>query len=82
MPIYRCLELILLLFGVVSFIDQFLPDSLVDVDHADISIEHTDEFLLSFRMALFRKSSSSHLVNYFLTVYHSQVSLFRIFFST
>lgn len=37
------LELILLLFGgSSSFIDQFLPDSLVDVDHADISIEHTD----------------------------------------
>ena len=37
------LELILLLFGgSSSFIDQFLPDSLVDVDHADISIEHTN----------------------------------------
>lgn len=37
------LEIILLLFGgSSSFIDQFLPDSLTDVDHADLSVEHPD----------------------------------------
>lgn len=37
------LELILLLLGgSSSFIEQFLPDSLTDVNHADISIEHSN----------------------------------------
>ncbi len=43
------LELILLLLGgSSSFIDQFLPDSLIDVDHADVSIEHTDGSFTQF----------------------------------
>ncbi|MGB5887730.1 MAG: YqiJ family protein [Acinetobacter venetianus] len=37
------LEVILLLFGgSSSFIDQFLPDNLTDVDHADVSIDQPE----------------------------------------
>lgn len=37
------LEVILLLFGgSSSFIDQFLPDSLTDADHADVSIDQPE----------------------------------------
>ncbi|MBC9230403.1 YqiJ family protein [bacterium SPL81] len=37
------LELILLMFGgSTSFFDQFLPDSLTDVNHAEVSAEHSE----------------------------------------
>ncbi len=37
------LELILLLFGgSSSFLEQFLPDSLTDVDHADVGVDHPE----------------------------------------
>jgi len=40
------LELILLLLGgSSSFLEQFLPDSLTNVDHADVSLEQSDHFL-------------------------------------
>jgi hypothetical protein len=43
------LELILLMFGgSSSFIDQFLPDSLTDVDHADVSMDHADNLFTQF----------------------------------
>ncbi|MCH7394775.1 YqiJ family protein [Acinetobacter dispersus] len=40
------LELILLLLGgSSSFLEQFLPDSLTNVDHADVSLEQSDHLL-------------------------------------
>jgi hypothetical protein len=37
------LEFILLLFGgSSSFLEQFLPDSLTDIDHADVSLEQSE----------------------------------------
>lgn len=43
------MELILLMFGgSSSFIDQFLPDSLTDVDHADVSMDHADNLFTQF----------------------------------
>ncbi|WP_151715011.1 YqiJ family protein [Acinetobacter sp. TUM15071] len=40
------LELILLLLGgSSSFLEQFLPDSLTNVNHADVSLEQSDHFL-------------------------------------
>ncbi len=37
------LEFILLLFGgSSSFLEQFLPDSLTDVDHADVGVDHPE----------------------------------------
>ncbi|OEY94053.1 hypothetical protein BJD20_02195 [Acinetobacter proteolyticus] len=43
------LEFILLLFGgSSSFLEQFLPDSLTDIDHADISVEQPDSVLTQF----------------------------------
>lgn len=40
------LELVLLLLGgSSSFLEQFLPDSLTNVDHADVSLEQSDHFL-------------------------------------
>lgn len=37
------LELILLLVGgSSSFLEQFLPDSLTDIDHADVSLEQSE----------------------------------------
>ena len=38
----------IIIYGSSSFIDQFYQTVLVDVDHADISIEHTNGILLSF----------------------------------
>ena len=60
------LELILLMFGgSSSFIDQFLPDSLTDVDHADVSMDHADNLFTQFLEWLYWKSTFTSLVDYF-----------------
>lgn len=49
MSMYRCIGIDFInVWGSSSFIDQFLPDSLTDVDHADVSMDHADNLFTQF----------------------------------
>jgi hypothetical protein len=70
MSIYRCIRINFInVWGSSSFIDQFLPDSLTDVDHADVSMDHADNLFTQLLEWLYLGKVPFYLVNYFLTVY-------------